>query len=79
MSNFWLPSSNPSLTPVTVTLWGTSQLDGLNVREEVETVPSSVSCETMLNTTFEAGFLFNTTLKESVIPASLTTVELFGS
>ena len=33
----------------------------------------------MLKTTFEAGVLFNTTLKESVIPASLTTVELLVS
>ena len=37
----WSPSSRPSFTPVTTTVWGVSQFDGVNVNVDGETRPSS--------------------------------------
>ena len=71
----WSPSSRPSFTPVTTTVWGVSQFDGVNVNMNGETRPSSWSWETTEKTTFEEGSASRTTVNESVSPSSVTTVE----
>ena len=57
-----------------MTFCGVSQLAGVKVSMEV-TVASPSSEEVMLSTTFEDGCAFNTTVKMSVEPASVTPVE----
>ena len=60
--------------PVTVTVCGTFQFAVVNVRLEGLTVASPVSLLVTSMTTFEAGCRSRTTVKVSVVPASLTTV-----
>ncbi len=71
----WLPSMSASLTPVTVTVWGVSQFNDVNVRSVEGTVASPVSPDDTLMTTFEPGWVLRTTVNESVEPDSETMVE----
>src|SRR5438034_1211764 len=70
----WLPSTTPSATPVTVTVWGTLQLAGVKVRETGETVASVILPDVAKTVTFAVGRVSRATVKESVVPDSLTTV-----
>ena len=63
-----------SSLPVTVTVCGALQLADVKVRLEGLTVASPASLLVMSMTTFEAGCRSKTTVKVSVVPASLTTV-----
>ena len=74
---FWEPSILASSTPVTVTVWALFQLPVVNVREEGDTVASSVSPEVTLITTFELGWASNTTVNVSVVPLSTTETFVF--
>ena len=69
-----VPSMMLSLTPVTVTVCGVSQLAFVNVRVLV-TVASPVSLEDIAKTTSESGCAFRTTVKVSVVPDSSTLVD----
>ncbi len=71
----WSPSLIVSSTPVTVTVWAVSQLDVVNVSDEVDTVASPVSALDTLNTTSDVGWALRTTVNVSVDPASVTEVE----
>ena len=71
----WSPSLAVSSTPVTVTAWVVSQLDVVNVSDEVDTVASPVSALETLNTTSDVGWALRTTVNVSVDPASATVVE----
>ena len=70
----WLPSISGSSTPVTVTVWGVSQLADVKVSCVGEAVASSGSSAFTVNTTSLAGWLTKTTVKSSVPPASVTRV-----
>ena len=63
-----------SSTPVTVTVCGVFQLALVKVSALV-TVASSVSFETIINSTFVSGCASRTTVKVSVVPVSATDVE----
>src|SRR2546423_10700223 len=65
------PSSTKSSTPVTVTVWGVFQLAAVKVKLDGETVPSAVLPLLMGTVTFAVGWLFNTTVKVAVPPASV--------
>ena len=68
----WFPSTALSATPVTVTVWAEFQLPVVKVKEEGETVASSVSSEDTSITTFESGWASKTTVNVSVVPVSET-------
>ena len=74
MSAGWSLSIITSSTPTRVTSCGTFQFCGVKV-SEVPTVASSVSLEARPRTTFSYGSAVRTTVKVSVVPFSLTTVE----
>ena len=61
-----------SSTPVTVTVWVSSQFDDVNVNVNGDTVASSVSPDDTEITTSFAGCASNTTVNVSVDPASVT-------
>jgi hypothetical protein len=63
-----------SLTPVTVTVWASSQLKLVNVSSVGATVASPVSPDDTLMTTSELGWVLRTTVNVSVEPASVTVV-----
>ena len=65
------PSSTWSSAPVTVTVWGTFQLAAVNVRLAAGIVPSVRSLEATGMTTSAVGWLFRTTVKLAVPPASV--------
>src|SRR3954468_21087632 len=71
-------SGSTSSTPVTVTLCGTFQLDGVKVRLETETVPSAVLELDTPNVTFADGWLCRTTVNEALAPVSGVTKPLVG-
>ena len=60
--------------PLTVTVWGVSQLLDVNVNAVGETVASPVSPDDVLMTTSLDGWVFSTTVNVSVDPASETVV-----
>src|SRR2546429_511436 len=60
-----------SSTPVTVTVWATFQLAAVNVRLEVETVPSAGLDEERPMVTLAEGALLRATLNVAVPPASV--------
>ena len=68
------PSTMSSSTPVTVTFCAVSQFADVNVSELV-TVASPVSADEIERTTSVVGCAFNTTVKRSVDPASVTLVD----
>ncbi|GIT76915.1 MAG: hypothetical protein Ct9H300mP31_14460 [Acidimicrobiaceae bacterium] len=68
----WLPSEAVSSTPVTVPLWGVSQLMDVNVSSEGETVVSPVSALERANTTLPVGSESRTTVNVAVVPVSDT-------
>src|SRR5437667_12138491 len=65
------PSARGSFTPVTTTVCGVSQLAGVKVRLDAETVPSVRSELDRLIETLAVGALFSTTVKLAVPPASV--------
>ena len=65
------PSSTASLTPVTVTVCGTFQLAGVNVRLDWLIVPSVVSVELSAIVTSAAGCDVRTIVYVAVPPASV--------
>ena len=71
----WVPSTALSSMPVAVTVCAVFQLLDVNVNWAGDTVASPVSAETTDRTTFEDGWAFNTTVNESVDPASDTAVD----
>ena len=71
----WSPSMSASLTPVTVTVWGVSQFNDVNVRSVEGTVASPVSLDDTLMTTSDDGWALSTTVNVSVVSDSETTVE----
>ena len=71
MAYGWAPSATRSSTPVTVTGCGAFQLSDVNVRLAGATVPSAVRLDERARVTFAVGCEFNTTVKESVPPASV--------
>ena len=70
----WLPSSFRSSTPVTVTSCGVSQLPLLNWSSVSLTVISPVSPFDRSRRTTPAGWAVSTTVKVSLLPASVTEV-----
>ena len=58
---------------MTVTVWGTSQSPGVNIRVEVATVPSERSLDENPTETSAEGWESRTTVKPSVPPASVVT------
>ena len=68
----WSPSSRSSSTPVTVTVWVSSQLAVVNVNVIGETIASPMSDAETSNTTSPVGSESNTTVKVSAEPASVT-------
>ena len=69
-----LPSSIWSSTADTVTVWGVSQSSLVKVSVPRSTRASVASSAEMVRTTSEPGSAVRTTLKESVVPDSLTCV-----
>ena len=69
-----LPSTDPSLTPVTVTVCGVFQLSVVKANSAVETVASPVSAEITEISTSVAGSVVKTTVKVSVVADSDTDV-----
>ena len=65
------PSSNKSLTPVTVTVCGVFQFAFVNVTLAGLTVPSDVSLELSPIVTFAVGCEFSTIVKVAVPPLSV--------
>ncbi len=61
--------------PVAVTTWALSQLAGVNVNVDGETVTSPVSADETEITTFEIGWVVNSTVNVSVVPVSSTAVD----
>ena len=70
----WLPSIEPSSTPVTVTIWWEFQLPDVNVSGS-ETVASSVSELDKSMVTSDDGGPSNTTVNVWVVPDSDTVNE----
>ena len=68
-----LPSSRKSSTPVTVTVWAVFQVAGVNVTLAGATAPSVTSVVASPMLTLAAGWLFSTTVKVAVPPASVVT------
>jgi hypothetical protein len=64
------PSTNLSATPVTVTACAVSQFPGVNVRADVDILPSPVSALVVLMVTLAEGVDSNTTSNEAVPPDS---------
>ena len=58
---------------MTTTAWATLQSAGVNVRLEVETVPSVASLEPTGITTFAVGWLVRATVNVAWPPASVVT------
>ena len=69
-----LPSSSPSSTPVTVTVWGVFQSPVVNV-SGAPTVASPESLDDAVITTLPTGFELSTTVNVSVVPDSFTDVD----
>ena len=69
-----VPSIMLSSMPVTVTVCGVSQFNGVKVRG-VLTVASPVSLEVTVRTTSDRGWASRTTVKVSVVPVSATAVD----
>src|SRR5262245_54440383 len=65
------PSVAVSFTPVTVTVCGTFQFPGVNIRLAGETVPSPVFELARGIVTFPEGSVFSWTVKVAVVPFSL--------
>jgi len=74
-----LSSSISSLTPVIVTVCALFQFNGVNVRLDVETVPSERSFELIPIETFAVGSVLRTTVNCAVPPASVVTKPLVGT
>ena len=72
------PSSTASSTPVTVTVWGISQLALVKVRLDGPTVPSVVSLELRPIVTSAIGRDVSTTVNVAVPPASVVVRPLVG-
>ena len=72
------PSSTASSTPVTVTVWGISQLALVKVRLDLLTVPSVVSLELRPIVTSAIGRDISTTVNVAVPPASVVVRPLVG-
>ena len=72
-----IPSIISSSTPVTVTVWGVSQFEGVKNSDEGEIDISLESAPNTDMTTFEDGCVSSTTVRVSVVPDSETAVELF--
>ena len=68
----WSPSSRSSSTPVTVTVWVSSQLAVVNVNVNGETIASPMSDAETSNTTSPVGSESNTTVNVAAEPASAT-------
>ena len=72
----WSPSmSTPSLTPVTVIVWGTFQLAGVKLMDARSRLASPVSSDAMVKATSEAGCASRTTVNVSVVSDSSTSVD----
>ena len=69
------PSTSGSSTPVTVTVWASSQFDEVNVNSVDDTVTSPVSADETEMTTSETGWVVNSTVNVSVVSVSSTTVD----
>ena len=70
------PSTIVSSIPVTVTVWGVSQLLGVNVNDVGETVPSVVSSDESGIVTSSVGWVFRTTVKVWDVPSSEVSPEI---
>ncbi len=70
------PSTRLSSTPVTVTSWAEFQLALVNTRLGGDTVPSVVSLLLSPMVTSAVGWLFSTTVKVAVPPASVVLPEI---
>ena len=69
----WSPSiSTPSLTPVTVIVWGTFQSAGVKLIDARSTEASPLSSDVMVKATSEAGCASRTTVNVSVVSDSST-------
>ena len=68
-----VPSTNPSSTPVTVTVCGVSQFAEVKVSGLLR-VASPVSSDVIVRTTSEVGSASRTTVNLSVLPDSSTSV-----
>src|SRR5262245_21582696 len=66
------PSMSGSLTPVTVTVWGTYQLVGVKTRG-VEAIASAGLLEERPMVTLAVGWLWSTIAKLALPPASVVT------
>ena len=69
-----VPSTNPSSTPVTVTVCGVSQFAEVKVSGLLR-VASPVSSDVIVRTTSEVGSASRTTVNVSVLPDSSTSVD----
>ena len=69
-----VPSTNPSSTPVTVTVCGVSQSAAVKVTL-AGTVASPGSSDVIVRTTSEVGSASRTTVNMSVLPDSSTSVD----
>ena len=67
------PSTRLSSTPVTVMLWGASQLAVVKVSEEVLSSCSVLSSPEMAMVTESVGWASRTTVKEADVPPSVVT------
>ena len=72
----WSPSSTSSLTPVTATVWTTPQLVASNVSVVGEATAAVPSEAVTSNTTVPVGAVSSTTVNESEVPVSETTIGL---
>ena len=75
----WLPSVRSSSTPATVIVCAVDQLPEVNVTVAGATVASPVSDDSTDRTTSEDGWASNTTVNESVPPASDTDPDVFDN
>jgi len=66
-----LPSMAMSSTPVTVMVWGVSQLAAVKVSDEELSTNSEASSPVMVTTTSSVGSASRTTEKEEEPPASV--------
>ena len=73
-----LPSATASSTPVTVTVWGISQLALVKVRLDLSTVPWVVSLELSPIVTSAMGRDISTTVNVAVPPVSVVVRPLVG-
>src|SRR3569832_134904 len=73
IENGWLPSTSRSSTPVTGTVCGTFQLNGVNVSTAGATKPSLRSLDASVRRTFAVGRFSNVIVNVSLSPNSETT------